>query len=152
MLEIIKYPNPILREKSLEIKNPTDPKIKQLISDMASALRAHDGLGLAAPQIGQSLKLCIAEVDHELFVLINPEIKKYSGEEINMEEGCLSFPGKYLPIKRYEKVKIRALDANGKKQIIRAKGLLARVLQHEIDHLNGVLLVDRANDNESMEK
>ena len=151
MLEILKYPNPILRKKALEIKNPTDPKIKQLISDMMSALRSHDGLGLAAPQAGQSLRLCIAEVDHELFVLINPEIKKYSGKEINMEEGCLSFPGKYLPIKRYEKVKIKALDSNGKKQIIRAKGLLARVLQHEIDHLSGVLLVDRAN-NENPEE
>jgi peptide deformylase len=151
MLEIIKYPNPILREKALEIKNPTDPKIKQLVSEMVSALRAHDGLGLAAPQVGQSLRLCIAEVDHELFVLINPEIKKHSGDEINMEEGCLSFPGKFLPVKRSQKVKIKAFDSNGKKQIIRAKGLLARVLQHEIDHLNGVLLVDRAN-NESTEE
>lgn len=146
MLEILKYPNPILRQNSLEIKDPTDPKIKQLIADMTSALRAHDGLGLAAPQVGQNLRLCIAEVENEFFVLINPEIKNHSGKEIGMEEGCLSFPGKYLPVTRSEKVKVKALDTNGKKQVIRAKGLLARVLQHEIDHLNGILLVDRASE------
>lgn len=148
MLEIIKYPNPILRQKTSPIKDPTDPKIKKLVAEMTSTLRAHDGLGLAAPQVGQSLRLCIAEVENELFVLINPEIKKVSGKEVDMEEGCLSFPGKYTPIKRFEKIKIKALDTDGKKQTIRAKGLLARVLQHEIDHLEGILLVDRAGQKE----
>lgn len=141
---IIKYPNPILRKKSREIKNPTDPAVGQLILDMVKTLRANKGLGLAAPQIGENVKLCVIELDNELFILINPEIKKYYGKEIEMEEGCLSFPGKFLPVKRYEKVKIKAVDTNGKKIIIRAKGLLARAFQHEIDHLNGELYIDRA--------
>ncbi len=151
MLEIITYPNPILRQKSEEIKDPTSSKIKQLIADMTAILRAHEGLGLAAPQVGHNLCLCVIEVDNELFVLINPQIKKLSGDETLMEEGCLSFPGKYLPVKRYQKVKVKAFDLNGKKQIIRAKGLLARALQHEIDHLNGILFIDRAKKEEKME-
>lgn len=151
MLEIVKYPNPILREKSEEIKDPTDPKIKQLIADMTATLRAHEGLGLAAPQVGYNLCLFVLEVDNELFVLINPQIKKLSGDKVLMEEGCLSFPGKYLPVKRYQKVKVRALDSNGKKQIIRAKGLLSRALQHEIDHLDAILFIDRAEEEEKME-
>ncbi|MEA2006645.1 MAG: peptide deformylase [Patescibacteria group bacterium] len=144
MLEIVKYPDPVLRQKSEEVKNPTDSKIKRLIADMTATLRAHEGLGLAAPQIGHSLQLCIIEVDDELFVLINPKVKNVSGEQVLMEEGCLSFPGKFLPIQRPKKIKIKALDANGKKQVIRAKGLLARVLQHEVDHLDGTLFIDRA--------
>lgn len=143
-LEIIHYPNPILRAKSVDIKNPTDPVIQQLVLDMVKTLRANKGLGLAAPQVGHNLRLCVVELDNELFVLINPEIKKYYGREVEMEEGCLSFPGKYLPVIRPEKVKIKALDTNGKKQVIRAKGLLARAFQHEIDHLNGELFIDKA--------
>lgn len=141
---IVKYPNPLLRKKCQEIKNPTDSSVGQLILDMVKTLRANKGLGLAAPQIGENVQLCVVELDNELFVLINPEIKKYYGREIAMEEGCLSFPGKYLPIKRYEKVKVKAIDTNGKKIIIRAKGLLSRAFQHEIDHLNGQLYIDRA--------
>lgn len=151
MLEIVKYPNPILRKKSEEIKDPTDPKIKQLIADMTATLRAHEGLGLAASQVGYNLCLFVIEVDDELFILINPQIKKLSGDEVLMEEGCLSFPGKYLPVKRYQKIKVKALDSNGKKQMIRAKGLLARALQHEIDHLDGTLFIDRAKEEKKME-
>ena len=151
MLEIVTYPNPLLRQKSVEIKDPTNPRIKQLIADMTATLRAHKGLGLAAPQVGYSLCLCVLEVDNELFVLINPKIKKLSGDESLMEEGCLSFPGKYLPVKRHQKVKVKALDSNGEKQTIRAKGLLAHALQHEIDHLHGILFIDRAKKEERME-
>ena len=151
MLEIVKYPNPILRKKSEEIKDPTDPKIKQLVADMTATLRAHEGLGLAASQVGYNLCLFVIEVDDELFILINPQIKKLSGDEVLMEEGCLSFPGKYLPVKRYQKIKVKALDSNGKKQLIRAKGLLARALQHEIDHLDGTLFIDRAKEQKKTE-
>jgi peptide deformylase len=146
MLKIITYPNPILREKAQPVVSPTDPSIKKLITDMTETMRAHDGLGLAAPQIGHSLQICVIEIQDELFVLINPEIKSTGGDLITQEEGCLSFPGKYLPIERSERVKVRALDANGQRQIIRARGLLSRALQHEIDHLNGVLLVDRGQE------
>jgi peptide deformylase len=143
-LNIIKYPNRSLRQKCEIIKKPSDPVIGQLVLDMVKAMRAHKGLGLAAPQVGQNIALCIVEIENELFVLANPKIKKYSGPNIVMEEGCLSFPGKFLPIERPEKVKIKYQDLSGKKQIIRAKGLLARALQHEIDHLNGELFVDKA--------
>ena len=152
MQKILQYPDPNLREKAQDVKNPTDPEMKKLIAEMTATLRAHEGLGLAAPQVGQNLRLFIAEIEHELFVLINPKIKKLSGEEVVMEEGCLSFPGKFLPVKRFEKAKVVALDTNGKKQIIRAKGLLARVLQHEVDHLDGVLFVDRAEKTEGTEE
>ncbi len=146
MLEIITYPNDILRQKSQLITDPSDPKIKKLISDMASMLNAHNGIGLAAPQVGESVRLCIVENENKQFVLINPEIKKYSGKETVAEEGCLSFPGKFISVKRHMKVKVKAFDTSGKKQIIRAKGLLARVLQHEIDHLNGILFIDRPHE------
>ena len=143
-MKIITYPNPILRQNCQPVSNPTDPAFQQLILDMIKTLRASQGIGLAAPQVGRNLQLCVVEVENELFVLINPVIKKLSGDILIAEEGCLSFPGKFIPVKRYEKIKIKALDMNGKKQVIRARGLLARVFQHEIDHLNGVLFIDQA--------
>ena len=142
--KIIKYPDPILRQDCQKITAPTNPEIQQLILDMTKTLRANEGIGLAAPQVGKSLQLCVIEIDHELFVLINPSIKKLSGEKIIADEGCLSFPGKYLPVERSEKIKVSAVDTNGKKQIIRARGLLSRAIQHEVDHLKGKLFIDRA--------
>ncbi|MCK5080618.1 MAG: peptide deformylase [Candidatus Moranbacteria bacterium] len=148
-MKILEYPNEILRKKSKEVKDPTSTEIKQLILDMIKTLRSNNGLGLAAPQVGKNLKICIIEIENELFVLINPEIKSLAGEKILSEEGCLSFPNKFLNIERYKRVKVRATDLNGKKQIIRARGLLARAIQHEVDHLDGVLIVDRCTDEES---
>ncbi len=143
MLNIVRYPSHILREKSRTIASPTDPSVKKVIFEMIETLRSHEGLGLAAPQVGQNIRLCVIEVEHELFVLINPEIKKLSGKTVYMEEGCLSLPGKYIPVPRWEKIKVSATDLNGKKQVIRARGLLARVIQHEVDHLEGILFIDR---------
>jgi peptide deformylase len=145
-MNIVKYPDPILRNENKEIQNPTSPEIKQLILNMAQTLRSNNGLGLAAPQVGKNLRLCLIEIENELLVLINPEIKSVSKESTSMEEGCLSFPGKFLPIERSKRIKVKAMDTNGKKQLIRAKGLLARAIQHEVDHLNGVLIVDRAEE------
>lgn len=145
-MNILKYPNPILREKSKEVKDPTSTEIKQLILDMTKTLRANQGLGLAAPQVGINLRLCIIEIENELFVLINPELKNESDEKIIAEEGCLSFPGKFMPVERSKRVKVKATDASGKSQIIRAKGLFARALQHEIDHLNGELFIDKVTE------
>jgi len=146
MLEIVTYPNPILKEKCRPISNPTDLEIKQLITDMTSAMRAHQGLGLAAPQVGKNINLFLTEVDDELLVFINPEIQKLSGRETRAEEGCLSFPGKYLPVTRPNKVKIKFTNASGQKQILKASGLLARAIQHEYDHLNGVLFIERTEE------
>jgi len=145
-MKIVEYPNEILRKKSEEVKNPTSLETKQLVLNMTQTLRANNGLGLAAPQIGKNLRVCIIEIENELFVLINPEIKSLSKEKIPSDEGCLSFPNKYLNIERHKRVKIKATDLNGKKQIIRARGLLARAIQHEIDHLEGILIIDRISD------
>ncbi len=152
MLELVTFPNDILRKKSKPIANPTDDKIKNLVSEMTKTLRAHKGVGLAAPQIGENIKLCIIEIEDEFFVLINPEIKKLSGNIITAEEGCLSIPGEFMGVERYEKIKVKAIDINGKKQIIRARGFFARALQHEIDHLEGTLIIDHKKSNTSLEK
>jgi len=111
--------------------------------EMTKVLRASQGVGLAAPQVGENIQLCLIEIENELFVLFNPVIKNLSGKKLLAEEGCLSFPGKYLPVERYEKIKVRSLDSAGKKQVIRARGLFARALQHEIDHLSGELFIDK---------
>ena len=143
-LKIIKYPDDFLRKKTKEVENLKDPKIGQLIFGMVKTMEAEKGIGLAAPQVGSSLRICVARVDNVVYVLINPKIKSYSRKKEIYEEGCLSFPGKFFPIERPVKVKIKAFDASGKKMKIKAEGLLARVLQHEIDHLDGILVIDRA--------
>ena len=143
ILPIIKYPDPVLRKKCGKIKDPLDSEIQKLITEMIKAMKANNGMGLAAPQVGKLLRLCIIEEDSRLYILINPKIKSRSREKTLGEEGCLSFPGKFLNIKRSEKIKVRCLDKTGKQVKIKASGLLARALQHEIDHLDGVLFIDR---------
>ena len=147
MLQILTYPNPILKQRCQPISNPTDLEIKQLITEMTQAMRAHDGLGLAAPQVGKNLRLFLTEIDHQLTVFINPEIQKLSGKETKMEEGCLSFPGQYLDVVRPNKVKIKFTDPSGQKQILKTSGLLSRAIQHEFDHLEGVLFTEKADNN-----
>jgi peptide deformylase len=144
-LKIIKYPDDFLRRKTREVKavELKDPKTKRLILDMVKTMEFEKGVGLAAPQVGSDLRLCTVRVDGEVIILINPEIKSYSRQKDIFEEGCLSFPGKFFPVERPIKVKIQARDLDGKKQKIKADGLLARVLQHEIDHLDGILVIDR---------
>lgn len=142
-LRIIKYPAKILREKAKKIKDPLDPEIQKLITQMIETLREAKGLGLAAPQIGKSLRLCAVDHENNLYVLINPKIVSYSRNKVMMEEGCLSFPGKFFQIERPEKVKVRYLDEKGKSAKIKADGILARALQHEIDHLEGILVIDK---------
>jgi peptide deformylase len=143
LLKIIKYPNDFLRTKTQEVKDFSDPNLERLIKDMAKAMEINKGIGLAAPQVGSNLKLCIVRVDNELYILINPKITSFSRKKDFFEEGCLSFPGKYFQIERPIKVKVKARDPKGKKIKIKAGGLLARVIQHEIDHLDGVLIIDR---------
>ena len=143
ILPIIKYPDPVLRKKCGKIKDPLDPEIQKLIAGMIKAMKENNGMGLAAPQVGKSIRLCIIEESGQLYVLINPKIKSQSREKVLGEEGCLSFPGKFLNIERSEKVKVRCLDKKGKQVKIKATGLLARTLQHETDHLDGVLFIDR---------
>ncbi|PIP28391.1 MAG: peptide deformylase [Candidatus Moranbacteria bacterium CG23_combo_of_CG06-09_8_20_14_all_35_22] len=144
ILPIITYPNEILRQKAKKIKDPKSREVKDLIFDMIAIIeKSGNTLGLAAPQVGQSLQLCIIKLDGKTYILINPKITRKSwGKEV-CEEGCLSFPGKFIPIKRCKKITVKALDRKGEKITIKAEGLLSRAMQHEIDHLDGVLFIDR---------
>ncbi len=144
MLKILKYPNDFLRKKAREVEDFKDPKLVGLVSDMVKTMEAEKGIGLAAPQVGLNLRICVVKVDNVLYELINPKIYSYSRKKEIFEEGCLSFPGKFFPVERPVKVKVKFRDIAGKKKKIKASGLLARVLQHEIDHLDGILVIDRA--------
>ncbi len=143
ILPIIKYPAKILRQKAKKIKDPSDPEIQKLIQNMTETLRKAQGLGLAAPQVGKLLRLCIVEFENKLHILINPKIINFSKSKIIIEEGCLSFPKKFFPVERPEKMKVMYLDEKGKRSKIKTDGILSRIIQHEIDHLNGVLIIDK---------
>ena len=146
-MEIVKQPNPILSKK-LELVKKITPEIKELVSGMKKAMIESRGIGLAANQVGRDLQIFVideklAEENNVPDIYINPEITEYSKELGEMEEGCLSMPDYWRQIKRSKKIKIKALDINGKKVKIKARGLLARVFQHEYDHLRGALIEDR---------
>ena len=143
ILPIITYPDSILTKKTEEVADFNDPEIRRLALDMLETLDAVNGLGLAAPQIGRSLRICVIKYDGKSYVLINPKFKSKSLRKDILEEGCLSFPGMFFPVKRHKKAKVEAIDQHGKKITIQAEGMLARALQHEIDHLDGVLFISR---------
>ncbi len=137
--------NPVLRKKSAPIKEIT-PEVLTLIKEMKETLaRAENGVGLAAPQIGRNIRLFVVAEElarENRTVFINPEITQVSKKTIVEEEGCLSLPGDWSELDRPEKVTVKAMDETGQKFKLRAKGLLARLMVHEIDHLNGILFVD----------
>lgn len=142
VLEIKKYGDPVLREKALEVDEIT-PKINKLIDNMIETMYASLGAGLAAPQIGISKRIIIIDgEDDGLLVFINPVLIKKEGK-VNEEEGCLSVPGIYSNVERYETVTVEGLDRNGEKIRIKKDGLMGKALQHEIDHLEGLLFIDR---------
>ena len=142
ILEIKEYGEPVLREKSLPVKEIT-PEILDLIRDMAETMYTASGVGLAAPQVGVSKRIIIIDGEEEgLIILINPMLVKSEGEVIE-EEGCLSIPGVYSEVKRSSKVTVKALNESGEPIKITKDGLIARALQHEIDHLEGILFVDK---------
>lgn len=141
LLEIRKYGSPILREKSQPVKEIT-PEIKELIDNMAETMYENKGVGLAANQVGVKKRIITVDVGDGLVALVNPNVPHSSGVQVG-EEGCLSFPGITLEIERREEIVVEGLNREGKKVNIRASGLLARALQHEIDHLNGLLIIDR---------
>jgi peptide deformylase len=143
LLKILTYPNPILEKKSVKIANPTAPEIRELVMDMLETMEANNGLGLAAPQVGKNVKLCIVKLDGKTYILINPKIQYKSFSKEVCEEGCLSFPGQFIPVKRAKKIRVKAQDRDGNKIMIKADGLLARALQHEIDHLDGILFIEK---------
>jgi len=138
---IITYPDPVLRKKSEPVEK-IDKDTQQLIDDMSETMYASRGIGLAAIQIGVLKRVILVNVGEGLVVLINPEILDHEGEA-QMEEGCLCLPGVMVEVKRSETITVKGLDRNGEERVIRADGLLARALQHEIDHLEGVLIIDK---------
>ena len=135
--------DPILRQKAHAV-NKIDVSIQRLIDDMIDTLRASRGVGLAAPQIGRSLRISVIEIPdtEDILTLINPQIVKRSGERI-VEEGCLSIPGYVAEITRSQSVTVKALNRHGRPLRVRAKeDMLAHALEHEMDHLNGILYID----------
>jgi len=146
ILKIITSPNPILRKKSAEIKkNDLISKgMRKLCLDMVKTMLDKDGVGLAAPQIGKNIRLCAINTAEGQICLINPKITKKSWAREWGEEGCLSIPDIFGEVNRHKKIICKYLDINQKESEIKADGLLARVIQHEIDHLDGILFIDKA--------
>lgn len=142
---IIIHPDDQLCRKPKPVSMITD-ELVQLLEDMYETMVAHDGVGIAAPQIGKNLQVAIVEVDEEdRFELINPEIIESSGESVDVE-GCLSIPHTYGTVKRADEITVRYFDREGEEMEVQAFGYLARAIQHEIDHLNGVLFIDKMID------
>lgn len=141
ILKIKKYPDPILRQKCELVKKVTE-EIKKLIDDMLETMHKNNGIGLAAPQVGIKKRIIVIDVGDGPLALVNPKIIKREGKDI-LEEGCLSLPGIFVQVKRASKITIEGLDRDGKKVSIEATYLAARALQHETDHLNGILIIDK---------
>ncbi|AZR72966.1 peptide deformylase [Anoxybacter fermentans] len=138
---IRKIGDPVLRTKAKEVKEITN-KTRKLIDSMFETMYDAPGIGLAAPQIGISKRIIVIDLDDNPIALINPVIVEKQGSQVG-EEGCLSIPGERALVERYQFVKVRGLDINGREIEIESEDLLARALQHEIDHLDGILFIDK---------
>jgi peptide deformylase len=152
VLPIKHLPEPVLRQKAKKVRT-IDASIKKLVADMQETLHADPGrVGLAAPQIGVSLRVVVIGMpDEEDMIMINPEIIKKKGERL-VSEGCLSIPGYMGQLNRAETVTAKWRNLNGKEVRVKAEGLLAQALEHEIDHLNGWLYIDHVEDTDSLKK
>lgn len=145
LLHLVYYPSPFLRKTSAPVLHYDFKNFKTLIEDMAETMAHHNGIGLAAPQIGKNIRLVMIKTQEGILTLINPEIIKSSRKKETSEEGCLSIPGTFGLVERSMTIKISALLSNGKKIIFHGDGLFSRVIQHEIDHINGILFIDRTS-------
>src|SRR6266545_2159096 len=134
----------ILRGKSKRVGR-IDDSTKRLIDDLIETMRSAPGVGLAAPQVGVPLRVIVVEYEDELYTVVNPEIVKSSGE-VTDEEGCLSAPNWQGPVSRASNVLVKGRDRNGREVRIKADGWLARIFQHEVDHLDGTLFLDKVHD------
>jgi peptide deformylase len=140
--KIVVIGDPVLREKAQPVPEVTR-NIQKLLDNLAETMYAARGVGLAAPQIGVSKRVIVVDVGEGLWELVNPEIVSRKGEDVDVE-GCLSIPGVAGKVRRASRVVVRGWDRNGKEIEIKASGLGARALQHEIDHLDGILFIDKA--------
>lgn len=139
----------ILRKRAREV-DVIDARIKGILDDMIETMRAQDGVGIAAPQVGILKRMFIVEVDDELIELINPEILEVSGVQLE-DEGCLSVPGMIGTVERPEVIKVKGLNREGEEVTYEGTGLLAIALSHEYDHLNGTLYIDKATNLRKLE-
>lgn len=143
-LPLVFNPDPRLRAMSEAIDPNAISSLGDLWRDMAKTMKDNDGIGLAAPQIGKTIRLIVVSTNDGPLAMFNPELTKKSLLKEWGEEGCLSIPQTFGDVKRHKSVRCSFIDAEGKNRSIDAKGLLARVIQHEIDHINGVLFIDKA--------
>ncbi len=151
VLSIRPLPEPILRQKSKRVRI-IDGSIQKLIGNMIETMHAVGGVGLAAPQVGTPLRVIVLGIlGEEAITLINPKVVRRKGERL-VSEGCLSIPGYFGEIKRAESVTVKGLNPEGKEIRIRTDGLLAQAIEHEIDHLNGVLYIDHLDNMDKLRK
>lgn len=145
LLPIRRFGDPVLRQRAVETETITDAH-RRLVADMIETMRDAPGVGLAGPQVGVLDRVFVWEVEEEHGAVFNPVITARSEEQVEEEEGCLSLPGLYYPVVRSAAVVVEGRDENGDSVHLEAEGLLARVCQHEIDHLDGVLFIDHLAD------
>ena len=144
-LPIRQFGDPVLRQRAREVERVTDAH-RRLVADMIETMREAPGVGLAGPQVGVVERVFVWEVGDEHGAVFNPVIVTKSDDEVESEEGCLSLPGLYYPVTRPERVVVEGMDENGDPVTLEADELLARVCQHEIDHLDGVLFIDHLSE------
>lgn len=147
--KIVEIGDEVLRERAKPVKEVT-PNIQKLLDNMADTMYAAQGVGLAAPQIGVSKRVIVVDIGEGLVELINPEILEATGNVMD-SEGCLSVPGMIGEVARADKVVVKGLNRKGEEVVYRARGFMARAFQHEIDHLEGVIFVDKANNLRKMD-
>jgi peptide deformylase len=150
ILPILTGEHAVLRQKAKRAPR-VDDSVRKLIDDMVETMLAAPGVGLAAPQVGQSVRVIVVKADQNLHVLVNPEMVSAEGEQIGYE-GCLSLPGLVGEVKRFQRVVAKGRNRKGKNIRVRGDGLLARAIQHEIDHLDGILFVDRLTSLDTLRK
>lgn len=146
ILKLFEYPHPILKQKTEKL-DKVDEETRKLLDDMLETMYASNGCGLAAPQIGISKRIVVIDIAHEdeeanPIYMVNPEIIWRSDEKVCSEEGCLSVPGQRAEVERFASVKIKYIDYNGNEQEVLAEDFLAIAVQHELDHLDGILYID----------
>lgn len=142
---IIQHPNPVLDNISAKVEDVQNTQVQRLVGDLIDTLKStRDGIGLAAPQIGENLRVFVGEINKQIRVFINPEITNLSNKTTLLDEGCLSVPAVVGRVPRARKLTVKAFDETGKKFKLTLKGIEAQLIQHEVDHLDGMLFLRRA--------